>query len=112
MLLQVTAGSGHHHPESMPSSMQNVASVQEVTQALVGHDTAEEQERPRLVSRDVVVDSRATKYPVRNDVGSPCKAPIEFMKLGLHARSMNYHAARLRSEEHTSELQSQSNLVC
>src|SRR2546430_16807158 len=31
---------------------------------------------------------------------------------GLNARSLGEHQVRLRSEEHTSELQSQSNLVC
>src|SRR2546430_5508528 len=44
--------------------------------------------------------------------------PLNRMNLGIHARQRGRHAChreagwRGRSEEHTSELQSQSNLVC
>src|SRR5258708_19474064 len=75
----------------MPSTMQNIAGVQEITQTLIGLDAAEKQERTRLVSRNVVFDTCTTKYPMRDYVDSPGNAGVQFFESGLHSRSGNNH---------------------
>src|SRR2546427_5047030 len=51
-----------------------------------------------------------------NVSGAGHRAALAVVHFGIHGVRTNGHAggtpARLRSEEHTSELQSQSNLVC
>src|SRR3990167_3203918 len=51
---------------------------------------------------------RSTLFPYTTLFRSPQGEPYRVIKCRRHARGQQ----RLRSEEHTSELQSQSNLVC
>src|SRR6185436_6049889 len=89
MKLEITAGSGHDHPKSMPTTVQNIAGVQEIAQALVSQDAAKEQKGTRLVRRNILVDIRATEYAMRYHVDSALDAGIEFLELRAHARAMN-----------------------
>jgi len=98
MMFQVAARSGHDQPENMPSAMQDITGVQEITQAFIGLDAAEEQKRTRLVSRNIIVGACPAEYPVRDHVDPPCNACVQFFEFGSHPGSVNYHPACLTAE--------------
>src|SRR2546430_9108449 len=55
---------------------------------------------------------RSTLFPYTTLFRSPCRADTGGRRSGGEVRSGGPRRAGRRSEEHTSELQSQSNLVC
>src|SRR5258705_4018010 len=98
MLLQVAARSGHDQPESMASTVQDIAGIQQVAQSLVGLDAPEEQESTRFESGNVLVDMSSAEYAVGNHVDSPGDAAGQLFEFGPYSRPMHDHAACLPAE--------------
>ena len=86
MRLQVAAGSGDDQPETVPATMQNLARVQQVTQALVDLDAAEKQKRTGLAARNIVVVTFSTEDADGDRIDPVCKTPIAFFNFGLGSR--------------------------
>src|SRR2546430_11087635 len=55
---------------------------------------------------------RSTLFPYTTLFRSGLQNPAPLLRLGVWHMSVSLHGDKTRSEEHTSELQSQSNLVC